>query len=80
VTAVNLSTNRQFTEETTESGLFNLRAVPPGFYKVTIEAKGFRTLELDRVDVQVSRDTGLGSLKLEIGQVGEVVQLRKQRL
>src|ERR1700693_2275132 len=75
VTAVNLSTDQQFTEETTASGQFNLRTVPPGFYKVTIETKSFRTLAFDRVEVQVSRDTDLGSLKLEIGQVGEVVQV-----
>jgi Carboxypeptidase regulatory-like domain len=73
VTAVNLSTGQQFVEHTTDSGLFALRSLPPGFYKVTVESSSFRTLALDQIQVLVSQDTGLGTLKLEIGQASEVI-------
>jgi hypothetical protein len=75
VTAVSASTNQQFVDQTTDAGLFAMHSVPPGFYKVTVEAANFRTLQLDRIEVLVSRETGLGSLKLELGSVGEVVQV-----
>ena len=73
VSAANSSTNQRFVEHTTDSGLFALRSLPPGLYKVTVESSNFRTLELDQIQVLVSQDTSLGSLKLEIGQAGEVV-------
>ena len=73
VSAANSSTNQRFVEHTTDSGLFALRSLPPGLYKVTVESSNFRTLELGQIQVLVSQDTSLGSLKLEIGQAGEVV-------
>jgi hypothetical protein len=73
VTAVNLSTNQQFVEHTTDSGLFALRSLPPGFYKVTVESTNFRNLALDQIQVLVSQDTDLGTLRLELGQASEVV-------
>src|SRR6266850_3131242 len=59
VTAQSTSTNQTFSGTTTELGLFAMRAVPPGVYKVTIEAKGFRTVVLDNVEVLVARETAL---------------------
>jgi len=37
---------------------------------VRIEAKGFRIVALDKVEVLVARETALGSLKLELAAVG----------
>src|SRR4029077_14101365 len=65
VTAQSKSTNQALSGVSNEQGLFAFRAVPPGAYKITIEAKGFRTVVLDNVEVQVARETALGSVKLE---------------
>lgn len=75
VVAVDTATNQQLVGETNQAGFFSLRSVPPGSYKVTITTKNFRTVELDKIDVLVSRDTVLGVVKLELGRVGEVVQV-----
>jgi hypothetical protein len=75
VTAVSASTNQTFTGETNDAGYVALRSIPVGSYKVTITTKSFRTVVLDKVDVVVGQDSSLGSLKLELGQVGETIQV-----
>src|SRR6267154_1585311 len=75
VTVVNMATNTASTAETSDSGFFAVRSLPPGTYKVTVESKNFRTAVLDKVEVVVSQDLGLGSIKLELGQVGDVIQV-----
>jgi len=74
-TATDISTNQASTAETNEIGFFALRSLPPGVYKVTIEVKGFRTVALDKVEIAVARETSLGTVKLELGQIGETVQV-----
>jgi outer membrane receptor protein involved in Fe transport len=75
VTVVNGATNTASTGETNGEGFFAVRSLPPGAYKVTIESTNFRSVVLDKVDVFVSRDTDLGTSKLELGKVGETVQV-----
>jgi carboxypeptidase family protein/TonB-dependent receptor-like protein len=75
VKAQSKATNQEFIGETNSSGYVELRSVPPGTYTITITCKSFRTLVLERNDVLVSRGTDLGVVKLELGSVGEVVQV-----
>src|SRR5258706_4223901 len=75
VTAQNTATNQQFVGKTNSLGYVELRSIPPGTYKVTIASKQFRTLVVGKVDVVVAQNTDLGGLKLEVGSVGEVVQV-----
>jgi len=75
VTVVNMATNTASTAETNNDGGFALRSLPPGTYKITIEAPNFRTTVLDKVDVSVARDTNIGTAKLELGKLGETVQV-----
>src|ERR1700693_64931 len=75
VTAQNNATNQQFVGRTNGLGYVELRSIPPGTYKVTITSKQFRTLVVGNVEVVVAQNTDLGGLKLEIGSVGEVVQV-----
>src|SRR5579859_6908267 len=75
VTAVNAATNQEFSGTTNEAGLVALRSVPPGNYKVTITSSNFRTVVLEKVEVVVAQDSGLGTIKLELGSVGETVQV-----
>src|SRR5712671_2971645 len=71
VTATSNATNTPTTATTSGEGFFALRSLPPGTYKISIEAPNFRTTVLDRVDVVVAKDADLGTVKLELGKVGE---------
>jgi hypothetical protein len=75
VTAQSAATNQEFTGKSNSLGYVELRSIPPGTYKVTISSKQFRTLVVGKVDVVVAQNTDLGGLKLEVGSVGEVVQV-----
>jgi len=75
LTATNTATNQEFTGETNEAGLVALRSIPPGTYKITISSKNFRTAVIGSVEVTVARDSSLGTIKLELGQVAETVQV-----
>src|SRR5216684_3938687 len=75
VTAQNTATNQEFVGKTNGLGYVELRSIPPGTYKLTIASKQFRTLVVGKVDVVVAQNTDLGGLKLEIGSVGEIVQV-----
>jgi hypothetical protein len=75
VVATNSATGQEFTGETNDVGLVALRSLPPGSYKVTITSKNFRTAVLEKVEVVVSQDSSLGTIKLELGQVGETIQV-----
>src|SRR6266404_711068 len=75
VTAVNTATNTASSVETNNDGAFALRSLPPGTYKITIEAPNFRTTILEKIDVSVAKDTDLGTTKMELGRVGETVQV-----
>jgi hypothetical protein len=73
VTAVDTATNQTFVGETNAAGLISLRSLPVGSYKVTITTKNFRSVVLEKVEVLVGQDSSLGSIKLELGQMGETV-------
>jgi hypothetical protein len=75
VTSVNAATNQTIVAETNDAGIFSQRSVPPGIYKVTVEAKGFRTVVLDKVQVTVAQETALAPVKLELGSLGETIQV-----
>src|SRR6266446_4398606 len=75
VAAVNTATNQTFSGETNDAGIVALRSLPPGSYKVTITTKNFRTVVLEQVEVVVGQDSAIGSIKLELGQVGDTIQV-----
>jgi hypothetical protein len=75
VTAKSKATNQEFVGQTNSLGYVELRSVPPGTYTVTIASKSFRTLSLEKTDVLVARDTDLGIVRLELGPIGETVQV-----
>jgi outer membrane receptor protein involved in Fe transport len=73
ISAKHLATNREFNAETTGTGIFTLRSLPPGDYNVKIEAPRFRTYQSTSVAVTVGTDTSLGAVKLEVGSSNETV-------
>ena len=75
VTVLSAATNLTSPATTNDSGFFAVRSLPVGAYKVTIESRNFRTVVLDRVEVLVGQETVIGPIKLELGQVGETIQV-----
>src|SRR5205085_1871157 len=75
VTAKSKATNQEFVAKTNGSGYVELRSLPPGAYKVTVSSKSFRTLVVDNVEIVVAQNTDLGGLKLEVGAVGEIIEV-----
>jgi outer membrane receptor protein involved in Fe transport len=73
ITATQLSTNRQYTAVTANTGLFAINVLPPGQYDIKIEAASFRSYESHAVTVAVGKDTSLGAVKLEVGSSAQTV-------
>src|SRR6202521_3575257 len=73
VTAKEVATNRVYTGDTSNGGVFNMRSVPPGTYLVTIEAPNFHKYENKGVVVNVGTDAGLGHVKMEVGSASETL-------
>jgi outer membrane receptor protein involved in Fe transport len=73
ITAKEVATNRVYSGETTSSGNFSLRTLPPGTYTVTIEAPNFRKYENKGVVVIVGTPAELGHIKMEIGSASETL-------
>ncbi|PYX28470.1 MAG: hypothetical protein DMG80_16590, partial [Acidobacteria bacterium] len=73
VTAKDVDTNRVYSGETSSSGSFTLRAVPPGTYIVTIDAPNFRKYENKGVVVSVGAGSDLGHVKMEVGSNSETL-------
>ena len=75
VTAESTATNQQYMGRTNSLGYVELRPLPPGTYKLTVNAKGFRTVVISKVDVVVAQNTEVGVVRLEIGSVGETIEV-----
>jgi len=75
LSAQNVETGLVLSGQTNDAGYFTFRSVPPGTYKITIEAKGFRKVQMTQVTVQVARETALGSVKMELASAGETVEV-----
>jgi hypothetical protein len=70
----NPATDLNLVATTNSSGNFTVREVPPGVYKITVEAAGFKTFS----DNGVSANAGTIShvdVKLQIGKASEVVEV-----
>ncbi len=72
ITEVNTATTR--TANTNESGNYNFADLPPGTYKVSIEAPGFKRQERTGVDVLVNT-TPRVDFQLQTGTVSETVEV-----
>lgn len=72
VTIRNTETGEEKTATTTESGAFTIAHVRPGIYTMTIEAKGFKRMNVPKVTVNVGQVSAL-SVTLETGEVTEQV-------
>ena len=72
VTVVNTATGAERSGTTNSIGTFEIQALQPGTYKVTVEAQGFKKAVSIDVVVSVASATQL-NIPLEIGLAGETV-------
>lgn len=78
VTATNLATGAVLTTKTDNSGLFRFNLIPAGEYKIQISAPGFNSAVQSSVIVAAGRDTGMGSIRLAVGQTTTTVEVTAQ--
>jgi hypothetical protein len=74
VTIKNLNTGFTRSQVTTGAGAFSFELVPPGSYRVEVEAKGFRKKVLSGVHALVGAPTEL-AIDMEVGSLAETVQV-----
>jgi hypothetical protein len=70
----NLDTNVVTNATTTDRGVYQVPALNPGMYTVTVTASGFKSLVRNNVELRVGDHVAL-DLQLEIGQASESVQV-----
>jgi hypothetical protein len=74
VTVQNVETGLKLATGTNEAGIFEVLALPVGYYSVTVTYKGFRTWTVERTQLTVGERKRL-SPKLEVGEVAERVHV-----
>ena len=78
ITITSRTTGQVVTVKTSSAGAYNSGGLPVGEYRVKVQAKGFKTVQLN-VQVQISV-TSSGNVKLEIGQETTTVEVRLRPL
>ena len=74
VTATNVATNISTSRTTSSAGLYTIAPLPPGTYTVTVEAKGFKTLKQENLDVVGLAELGFNPA-LSIGTTSETIDV-----
>src|SRR5450755_349234 len=75
VKATNAATGIAATSTSDSSGLFRFNLIPVGEYKVEVTAQGFKTAVRTAVAVNAGGDSGLGALKLTVGETTTIVEV-----
>jgi len=73
VGAKNVATSVEFKATTNDQGYFSIRSIPPGTYRVAVEAPNFKRLDIDGVVVNTGATTDMGALTLALGTTAETV-------
>ncbi len=74
VTITNTETNVTRNQQTSESGVFVFEQLPPGPYRVEVEAKGFKKAIITNVQALVAKASDV-NVQLDIGAVSESVTI-----
>ena len=72
VKAVNQNTNVETAVVTTSAGVFRMPALPPGTYRFTVSAPGFKTIIRENVNLSVAQTLTV-DFALEVGNVTDQV-------
>jgi Carboxypeptidase regulatory-like domain len=74
VTVTNSATGESFSATTNSTGNYAVKEVPPGAYKVTVEAPGFKTVTNNGITADAGTIAHV-DFKLQIGKTSEVVEV-----
>ena len=74
VTLTNPATDLKLTTTTNSSGNYTVKEVPPGVYKITVEASGFKTVSNNAVTGNAGTIAHV-DFKMQIGKASEVVEV-----
>ena len=77
VTAENVATHISTDARSDKDGLFQILSLPIGFYKVTIQATGFRAYVFDNQKLEITQSLRLDA-KLELGQQSDSIEVKVQ--
>ncbi|HLK09625.1 MAG TPA: carboxypeptidase regulatory-like domain-containing protein [Candidatus Angelobacter sp.] len=75
VKAKNTETGVVFATTTDSAGFYRFNLLPVGTYVVEITSQGFKTTTQSNVLVGAGRDTGLGSIKISVGETSTTVEV-----
>ena len=74
VTVVNTGTNLTQTVTTNQAGLFTVKELPVGTYKITVEAQGFKTVQNTSLTMNAGTIQHV-DFKMQLGEAREVVEV-----
>ncbi len=74
VTARHTATSVERTTETDDRGAYQLAALPVGYYRLEISARGFRTKIVEQLEAEVAKIV-VQDFQLEVGDVSQMVQV-----
>ncbi|MGH9632433.1 MAG: carboxypeptidase regulatory-like domain-containing protein [Bryobacteraceae bacterium] len=77
VTATDIATGVPRRATTNQEGIYTIPYLPPGTYRVEIEAAGFKKFLRDNIELRATMSTRVDT-SLEPGQVTEVVEVRAE--
>ena len=72
VKAASVESGREWTTTSNEVGIYNLTALPPGQYTVSVEAAGFKRLVTNTITLEVNQVARV-DLSLEVGTAADTV-------
>ena len=75
IKAIHVGTGQSTTTTSDTSGLFKIPLLATGTYTVQISKSGFRATSVSAIEVTPGVDTGLGSVRLELGAATETVEV-----
>jgi hypothetical protein len=75
VKATDTETGVVQTTTTDNSGTFHFNLIPVGNYKIEITAQGFKTAVQGGILVAAGRDSGVGTIKLNVGEASSTVEV-----
>jgi hypothetical protein len=75
VKATNTATGVTLTTTSDSSGFFRFSLIPTGDYKVEVSAQGFKTAVQNNILVSAGRDSGLGGMKLTVGETSTTIEV-----
>ena len=75
VSLVDQDKGYSFNATTDSEGRYLLRSIPPGTYRITVEAQGFQTQRQEGIKVDVTQNVSV-NLSLKVGAVNEVMEVK----